>query len=210
MPEPRVLMEEEVPPSPQVSLGAESPGPVGSEAHLPCSAPSPLCELRAFTVPKSPVLRTPGQERALCQGTAKAPPQLWATRQVSSGAHVPLTPGPWVSGSAGLLVSCTHTEVQRGAVTVQGHTASDILLEPAVTVARTSPAVRNHCHHLTLTLFLYLLFCFLELKNPIPKAKEELVADQKLKLLHDFLNYLRHAFTQKNIEKCRKLQSKQP
>ena len=38
------------------------------------------------------MLGMPGQQRALGQGTAKAFSQPWATCQVSSGAHVPLTP----------------------------------------------------------------------------------------------------------------------
>src|SRR3712207_7290409 len=36
-------------------------------------------------------------------------------------------------------------------VTAQGHTASESVLESAVTLTRTS-AVCNHCHHLTLIL----------------------------------------------------------
>ena len=47
VPEPRVLMEEEAPASPEASLCGGSPGPVGSVAHLPCSAPSLLSQLRA-------------------------------------------------------------------------------------------------------------------------------------------------------------------
>ena len=47
------------PPPPQASLGAGSLGPVGSEAHLPCSAPPAPCPAKgiASAAPKSPALR---------------------------------------------------------------------------------------------------------------------------------------------------------
>ena len=65
-------------------------GSAGSEAHLPCSAPSVLCPAKgtASAAPASPALRMPGQERALCRAqlgvsmalgrpSAAGPASLW-------------------------------------------------------------------------------------------------------------------------------------
>lgn len=65
-------------------------GSAGSEAHLPCSAPSVLCPAKgtASAAPKSPALRMPGQEKALCRAqlgvsmalgcpSAAGPASLW-------------------------------------------------------------------------------------------------------------------------------------
>ena len=69
-------------------------GSAGSEAHLPCSAPSVLCPAKgtASAAPTSPALRMPGQERALCR--VQLGVSMALGRPSAAGPASLWTPGP--------------------------------------------------------------------------------------------------------------------